>query len=129
MIEDTDERVWVGRALLKETPEVMFRDFEAAGGKASRSVYLFACNQASCGMLKQMGALDVTCEIHGRQQFELLLKLLDEVANAYPVTAAQCAHLKERLTRCHTHVRHKLKLHMSMTSTCADHCLQCHFAV
>lgn len=128
VLEETDERLWVGRALLKETPEVMYRNFAAAGGKASRSVYLFACDQASSGMLKQMGALDVTCEIHGRQQFELLNTLLDEVAHAYPVEAPRCAHLKARLARCHTHARHGLKTHMSVTSTCAEHCLRCHFA-
>jgi hypothetical protein len=128
VIKETDERIWVGRALLKETPEQMYRDFAAAGGKASRSVYLFACDQASCGMLKQMGALDVTCEIHGRQQFELLSKLLDEVADTYPVEAKRCTHIKERLERCHQHVRHKLKSHMTTTSSCADHCLRCHFS-
>ena len=129
VLEDTNERLWVGRALLKSKPEDMYRDYVKGGGKAGRSVYLFACDQASCGSLKQLGALDVTAEIHGRQQFELLQKeVADEVASAYPLLAPRCTHIKGLIDRSHKHARCDLKRHVTTTSCCADHCLRCLFA-
>ena len=51
------EIVPIGRALRKQEPETLWRDYLSRGGKGSRSSYLLISGMAGGGLLKQLGAL------------------------------------------------------------------------